>query len=368
MKVNQIISNIDQNSGGTATYIQGLSKFLIKKNIDLTISTLKTKSPLYFESSIKLNYCNNLIFKRFNDYDVFHINGLWGLFIHKMVLLSKKSNTPYIVSPHGMLENWSLSQSKFKKKVALFLYQKKDLIESDCIHVTAILEMNSVRKLGIKNPIAVIPNGIDVSIFPKKISQKVNEKKTFLFLSRIHPKKGIELLIDAWANLKHSKKKNWQIKIIGNGKPEYIDELKNRILKRGLQNCVYLLPPIFEIKKKNDVFYTSDVFVLPSYSENFGIVIAEALASFTPVITTKATPWKDLADHNCGWWIDVGVVALQNTLGKVLDMNNDELKKMGNNGRNLIEEKYSVEAIANKTYKMYDWVINKGEKPCFIYV
>ena len=369
MKVNQVISSIDKNSGGTATYVQGLSKAL-SKNINLTISTLKTKYPPEFVKNVKLNYCekkNQEIFNKHSKFDIFHINGVWEFFVHKMVLLAKNNNIPYVISPHGMLEEWSLNQGKIKKKIAMFLYQKKDLVQSACIHVTALSEMESVRKLGFKNPVAVIPNGIDVSAFPNVENRKINSFKTLLFLSRIHPKKGIENLILAWSELDHPKKKNWQIKIIGNGEFNYVQKLKKEIDNKNLSDIIKILPPVFCNEKKIEIFRKADVFVLPTFSENFGIVIAEALASYTPVITTKAAPWEDLNKKECGWWIDIGVGPLKETLLEVLNTNEQELKQMGKNGRKLIEEKYSMEIIADNTLKMYQWVINKENKPDFIY-
>ena len=107
---------------------------------------------------------------------------------------------------------------------------------------------------------------------------------------------------------------------------------------------------------------------MPTFSENFGIVIAESLASYTPVITTKGAPWKDLKDNNCGWWIDIGVDPLTKVLFEVLDSEKEVLIQMGENGRKLIEEKYSIDMVAKNTSKMYNWVVNKKSKPKFIYL
>lgn len=371
MRVNQVISNIDRNSGGTATYIQGLSKALLKRKINLTVSTLSSKYPLNFDKEVQIKYCdeNKNKIKSIKDlnFDLFHINGIWELFIHKMILLARKSEVLYIISPHGMLEQWSLNQGRLKKKIALLLFQKKDLLKSACIHVTAHSEMESVRKLGLNNPVAIIPNGIDLSSFPEGQVKSTKYMKTILFLSRIHPKKGIEFLIEAWEELDHPKKKNWQIKIIGNGDDLYIESLKDRIFKKKLSNCMIILPPIFDEEKKIEVFRNADVFVLPTFSENFGIVIAEALASYTPVITTNGTPWKELNERKCGWWINIGVDPLKSALIEVLNTNKEVLEEMGNNGRKLIEDQYSIESVANKTFKMYEWVINRGKKPNFIH-
>lgn len=371
IKVNQVISNIDKNSGGTAIYLQGLSNALLNKNIKLTITTLKSNTPLKLDWRIDLNFYSK---KEKEDtskkrrYDVIHINGLWEVFIHKMVILATKNKTPYVVSPHGMLEEWSLNQGRLKKKIALFLFQKRDLSNAACIHVTALSEKESVRSLGLKNPIAVIPNGIDVSEFPKDPHIEKTDKKTLLFLSRIHPKKGIEFLIQAWAELKHPAKEDWIIKIIGNGAETYIEILKSKIITENLSENIVILPPIFDTQKKIDVFRKADVFVLPTYSENFGIVIAEALASYTPVITTKGTPWEGLVDHNCGWWIDIGVDPLKKALVQVLNSDEEVLKQMGKNGRKLIEGKYSIDVVAKNTLEMYNWIARKIKKPDFIHL
>ncbi|NIJ44313.1 glycosyltransferase involved in cell wall biosynthesis [Wenyingzhuangia heitensis] len=369
IKVNQVISNIDKNSGGTATYLQGLSNALSNKGISLTITTLQSNSPLKLDDKIDVKFYHKNKkddISENRNYDVVHINGIWEFFIHKMVRLTLKNKTPYIISPHGMLEEWSLNQGKLKKKIALWLFQKKDLSNAACIHVTALSEKESVRRLGINNPTAVIPNGIAVSEFPKDPYIGNKNKKTFLFLSRIHPKKGIEFLIQAFAELKHSAKEDWIIKIIGNGDNEYIESLNNKIIAENLSESVVILPPIFDTVKKIEVFRKADVFVLPTFSENFGIVIAEALASYTPVITTKGTPWEDLHKNSCGWWIDIGVEPLKKALEEVLNSDEEVLKQMGRNGRKLVEEQYSIETVANNTLEMYKWVANKIEKPKFI--
>lgn len=369
MYINQVVSNIDRNSGGTAVYIQGISKELSRYNVNIAITTLKSNTPLKLDASITLNYYDkDKKVENKTTYDIVHVNGLWDYFLHKMSLLAQKNKTSYIISPHGMLEDWSLKQKKYKKKIALKLYQKKDILNAKCIHVTATSEMKSVRRLGIKTPVAIIPNGIDISDFPKCAYKGKTDKKTFLFLSRIHPKKGIESLINAWSLLNHSKKNNWRIKIIGNGDNTYVESIKKIIFEKGLSDDIMILPPIFDLDKKIDAFRKADVFVLPTFSENFGIVIAEALASYTPVITTKGTPWEDLIKEDCGWWIDIGVDSLKNTLINVLNMKEEELKEMGENGRKLIENKYSIDLVAKNTLKMYKWVNGEIEKPNFIHL
>ena len=264
-----------------------------------------------------------------------------------------------------MLEEWSLNQSKFKKLVALKFFQRKDLQHAACIHVTSEMEMNSIRKMGLKNPVAIIPNGVNIRDFSSKIPHKTNPRKKILFLSRIHAKKGIENLIEAWELISSENRKNWQIEIVGNGDEAYIKKLKKIVINKKIENQINFMAPVFG-KSKIDLFRDANLFVLPTYSENFGIVVAEALASFTPVITTKGTPWNELEKRNCGWWIDIGVIPLKKALEEALKKSDDQLIEMGLNGRNLINEKYSMDSVANKMILLYKWIKYNKQKPDFI--
>ena len=264
-----------------------------------------------------------------------------------------------------MLEPWSLSQSKYKKKLALFFFQKKDLQNASCIHATAPMEVESIRALGFKNPVAMIPNGINISEFPLHMPEKSKKPRKILFLSRIHVKKGIENLINAWKLLNSSFKESWVVEIVGNGDENYIQSLKELIIKEGLSSEILIKSPVFGVEKIK-LFREASLFVLPTFSENFGIVIAESLASYTPVITTKGTPWEDLEKNNCGWWIGVGVEPLKKALEQAIGSSDKTLMKMGVNGRKLIEDKYSMASVAQQMLQLYQWILTKDNKPNFV--
>lgn len=305
----------------------------------------------------------NEIFKKSSTY-LFHGNGVWDMPIHQMAIISKKRNIPYVISPHGMLEPWSLSQGKFKKIIARKLLFDKTLHNAACIHATAISEAQNIRALGFNNPIAVIPNGINFEEFPT-YKKKSKSKKKLLFLSRIHEKKGVELIIKAWSELDSSLTKDWKVEIVGNGDAKYIKELQQIISNLELEQLITLLGPLFG-EDKQLKYREADLFVLPTYSENFGIVIAEALASMVPVITTKGTPWEELNINNCGDWIDIGLEPLKASLSKMLIKTDDELLEMGKRGRQLIENKYSMEAVSRDMLSLYNWLIYNNQKPKFI--
>jgi len=376
MKICHTITTIDKNHGGTSTYMQMLSRGLADYS-NVIISAIKTKNPLIIDDRVSL-ILKNTSYPHIEGYsrdlkqflskvncDIFHGNGIWQFPVHYMCLAAQKRKIPYVISLHGMLEPFALKHSIIRKKIALLLYQFNDIARANCIHATAMKEAINIRNLGFKNPIAIIPNCIDINEYSFIKKKKGKEKKTLLFFSRIHPIKGIELLIDAWERVELKYRNNWIVKIAGNGEEKYINYLHKYILKKKLDKSIFLIGPKFGQEKK-ETFQNADLFILPSYSENFGIVVAEALASAIPVITTKNAPWEDLYDYSCGWWVDSNIEQIAQAIQSGITLTDNERQNMGNIGRQLIIDKYSLENITNKMLELYNWLIKNGNKPDFI--
>lgn len=293
--------------------------------------------------------------------DVVHVNCCWKPGSSLVQRWAQKKGYKVVLSPHGMLEPWIMQRHYWTRKLlALMLYQKATVKNVDFIHATAESEKDNLLRLNWNNKIAVIANGVDVGDIEMKDSWKRTGK--ILFLSRVHPKKGLEFLIDAMSKINDE----LQCFIAGEGEEEYIESLKALALKKGVSDRICFLGGIYGDSKWK-YFKEADVFVLPTYSENFGIVVAEALASGLPVITTIGTPWKELNTEHCGWWIDIGANALVGALNEFLSLSDEELKAMGINGRKLIEQKYSMAAIGADFLIFYNWILGKGEKPSFVY-
>lgn len=360
MKVIHFIPSIDRTSGGVGAYMQLLSKEL-GKLCELHIVTSKSENPLPVENAT-LHYipCNiTAYFKMKKEWisllntihpDIVHVNCCWlpcSAFTQKW---AQQLGFKVILSPHGMLEPWIISRNYWTKKLpALLLYQKSAVVNADHIHATARSEKENLLKLGYNNKIEIVANGIDVDSIVMKDNWE--RKKKILFLSRIHVKKGIEFLLEATALLKEQLT-DYTINIAGEGDYDYIVSLKNRAQELGIEKMVNFCGGVYgEMKWK--LFRDADVFILPTYSENFGIVVGEALACGTPVITTKGTPWEELNTEHCGWWTEIGTDATFNALKDFLSLSKDELMNMGNNGRKLIKNKYSAPIIAQNMFLLY---------------
>ena len=372
MKVIHFIASIDKSAGGTTAYMQLLSAQL-KNQVELIVVTGHSPNPAIL-SGVKVQFFNTdltrwfLIKKEFKIFlkiekpDLVHINGIWNpqnwLFQNE----AQKLGIKVILSPHGMLEPYILNRHPLKKKVALAIYQYQVIKDANYLHATAQSELGQFRKLGYNQPTAIIPNGIDLSEVKLKTGWDIGPIKNILFLSRVHPKKGTELLIEAIAQLKAGSLK---VTIAGEGEPAYIESLKKLAIQKGVSGLFNFIGGVYG-NQKWELYQKTDLFVLPTYSENFGIVIAEALASGIPVITTTGAPWQDLETLNCGWWIDLTIQNLKITLIDAINTSPEELKAMGLRGRKLVEDKYSVESLTCKMKILYDWILNNCEIPRFV--
>lgn len=360
MKVLTLMSSIDLNYGGPARSVPMMVKGLAEIGVDVTLMTIRSENMNLHAlegTTAKLhvlerNYTSKDMeaFVVSEGFDIIQNQSMWDLCYHQMAKIAHKHGVPYISTPRGMLEPWSLSQKRWKKKLALALYQMKDLQRSACIYTTAETEAQHVKALGVKAPFVVIPNGIETDGYPCRTSME-GVKKQVLFLSRIHVKKGIELLIDAWKRLQNDFS-DWNLVIVGNGESEYIHSLRNRIAEANLNDSVSIQDPVFG-NDKIALYQSSSLFVLPSFSENFGMVIAEAMSCGVPVITTKNCPWELLNGTQTGWCIDLSVDELERALRESLGMEEKALYEKGQRGSNLIFERFNYRMVAEKAKQCY---------------
>lgn len=392
MEVCHVIDSIDEYTGGSANSVINLSQALAQEKIDCHLFALdyqncKSQSSL---TGVKLhNYpATNLakIFRGFDPkasrylfdlastkLDLIHNHGLWVFFNMYARQAAVSNRLPLIISPKGMLEPWALNYSRYKKCLAWYLYEQKNLNSATAFQATSVQEIQSIRRMGYKQPIALIAEGVSIPQLDQKPSKSFLEqlfpelinKKWLLFLSRIHPKKGLNNLLYVW-QLLINKFPDWHLIIAGPDIIGHRAELELLTRELGLEKQVTFTGMLLgEIK--TSALSNAELFILPTYSENFGIAIAESLAYGVPVITTKGAPWQDLSDYSCGWWIENNQQLLMNVLIEAMELSDLERQEMGMRGRAMVEKKYSWNYIAQEMSDLYDWILSGGNPPNFIH-
>ena len=373
MKILYLSSNISNEAGGYSE-----SSFLLREKLDevknndvYLFGFWKSKNyKLNYILSDKINIFSNGLINKFPfsfSYlkkmflikpNLIDVQGLWSSASLFNLIYNKLRPTPYIVTPRGMLEKWALRQSYFKKLIYYHLIEKHHLKNATCLRATSDMEMNTFKKLGFKNKIINIPNSIKI---PKiNLKFKIKKKKRILFLNRIHKKKGISELLNAWKHI-HNKYLDWELVICGFDENGYRDKMIKLSNDLKLNRVVW---KNFVIgKDKDKLFRSSDLFILLSHSENFGLSIAEALSFGLPVITTTNTPWKDLEKYKCGWCIDLKMKKIVKTIENAICLNPKKIILMGKRGREWVVRDFSDQSIAPKLQSAYNWMLNKGPKP-----
>ena len=360
MKIIHYIPSIDRMAGGISTYMQVLAKPL-GTMAEVHIMTHASENPLPMEN------CKVHDIPRYRPFsgvwkktvvdlldsvrpDIVHVKCCWTPDCAMIQRLAQKRGYKVVLTPHGMLEPWIIKRHYWTRKVpALWLYQKAAVQRANCVQATAESERDNLLKLGYNSNIKVVRLGIDAESIEMKRSWK--KSRQILFLSRVHVKKGINFLVEA-ADVLRNELQGYKILVAGEGDADYVEAMKRMICDRGLQDIVKLIGGVYGDEKWR-LFQTSDFFVLPTHSENFGLAIAESLASGTPVITTVGTPWSDLNSSEAGAWIEIGTEPLVETLRRFLSLTEDELETMGRNGRKLIETKYSAHVMAEQMMEVY---------------
>jgi glycosyltransferase involved in cell wall biosynthesis len=380
IKVLHVISGLSPESGGTTRVVSNLTNTLAEDTL-LKVTLLSQAlvgtlvPPLFPESKVQRSVAKtqnrislSLAFPlrqqlksaiHTDKPNIIHSHGLWHPLSYWRSQLSWEHHIPLVIHPHGMLEPWALNYHKFKKQIALWLYQRRDLEQAKVLFATAQQEAESIRQFGLRQPIAITPNGVH---FPKFESKSTafdpSTPRTVLFLSRIHPKKGLINLIQAWSQVQPS---NWRLLIAGPDENNHLAEVQAQINQHRLNQIVEFVGSV-EGEDKAQLYRQADLFILPTFSENFGVVVAEALSYGVPVMTTTGTPWSDLEDYQCGWWTAPTVEGIADALKEATSLAPQELQAMGERGREYVQ-RYDWNTIAQDTLAVYRWILNQGPKP-----
>lgn len=288
---------------------------------------------------------------------VVHLHGLWSPGLHRAARAARRRGLPYLVSTRGMLAPWAIGHRALRKRVAWALYQQQDLCRATCLLASSEFEQRDVQARMPGSRVEVLTNGCEprpAGILPDRSLPDRSlpgdpEVRWALAMGRLHPVKGYAELLEAWANVKPS---GWRLAIAGPDEGGYRARLEELVRQRGLSNEILFLGEVDD-HRKWALMDRCELFLAPSRTENFGMAIAEALQSGRPVITTTGTPWRELLEHDAGWWVEPQAEALERALREATAAPADVLRRKGGHGQNLIRERYAWEQVASRSVALY---------------
>jgi poly(glycerol-phosphate) alpha-glucosyltransferase len=296
--------------------------------------------------------------------NVGHIHALWSYSSYALYKWSKQKNHPYLLTANGYLDEWALNNSKVKKKIALKFVFNKILTEAGCIQVNSEHEYQSVRNLGLTNPVCLISNGVnlpDLSLSydsPWQNIQNTKNKKILLYLSRIHQKKGVHLLLEAWNHLNSSDLlKDWNLVIVGFSCPTsaYEEKIRDYIKNNKLEETVTTLEGQYGADMLS-CYSNCDAFILPSFSEGAAIAALNAWAFSKPTIITPQCNLSDGYRFGASFEAQPETQSIIHAILKLINSTPEERKLMGKRGRDMVEMRYSWKAITLKLLEIYNWL------------
>ena len=304
--------------------------------------------------------------------DIIHQHGIWTGISRVANLWRDRFHGPTIIAPHGSLEGWAIKRSAWKKRLALAAYESRNLNEARCFHATAQPEVEGIREYGLRKPIAVIQNGVsDEWLRSDGIGTDLRLKyelpadhRILLYMGRVSPIKNIRMITEAMAGIR-DELQGWLLVIAGKDEFGYQREMEAVVKQLKLEQWVRFIGRVDPEDKRN-VFAAADIFVLPSRKEASPMVVLEALGAAVPVLTTKGTPWQDLETYNCGWWSEVSIDSLRRSLHMAISMSKEELRLMGERGRQLVSERYRWSIAARESLRLYEWLLGRAGQPEFV--
>ena len=312
----------------------------------------------------------------FTTPDLVHTHGIWTYLSVVATRWSKSrdglTRRPYIVSTHGMLDPWALHNSRWKKIVVGFAFERRHLENAGCIHAINRAEAAAIRAFGLKNPVCVIPNGVQVPASnaanrtPPWTPLIVGDRKVLLYLGRLHPKKGLSILLRGWKEaFKHEK--DWILVIAGWDQGGHRWELEQLTRELKISDSVHFTGPLFG-EARDTAYQNADAFILPSLSEGQPLVVLEAWSYARPVIMTKECNLPEGFEKRAAIRMSATVEGAAEALGKLFALEKSALEEMGRRGRDLVIDNFSWSEIASQMFAVYKWLLGRSTPPnCVVF-
>lgn len=280
--------------------------------------------------------------------DVVHAHGFYVASNWILGGQARRQDRPLVCHPHGFFEPWILARSRGRKRIVRFLFEDANFRAARLWRALTGREADQIRRQGITAPIVVAPNGVDLQAFTPALGANLRQapgsRRRVLFLGRLHPKKGLDLLLAAWAE-SQAVDRGWELVLAGPDDHGYRVAIEEMVTSRGLADSVSF-PGLVTGPAKVALLRSADVFVLPSYSEGFSMAVLEAMACGLPVLATRACNFAELESDGGGWLCDATFRSVASTLRRILETSPEERRDRGRAARSLVERRYAWPAIA----------------------
>jgi len=384
MNVGFLIASASRQAGGLFWSVRSLSRRLLDAGCEVAVfagsdrysdtdAALWGEVPVHFHTVIGPAAYGLMpdLGRRLRDMrlDLLHTHGLW---MHPSVAAlhwGRNKGRPWIVSPRGMLDSWALRNAGWKKRLAGVLYENRHLREAACLHALCDSEAKAMRAYGLSNPIAVIPNGVDLHGLPDAMPTPdwarghSSATRVLLFMGRLHPKKGLVNLIQAWARAApQGERAVWHLVIAGWDQNNHQTELERLIDLLDVRTTVHLIGAKLG-HDKLAALARADAFVLPSFSEGLPMAVLEAWAHRLPVLVTAQCNLSEGFSAGAAVRIDPDVDSVASGLSRLFELSDDQLEAMGVRGRLLVETRFNWSSIAVQMRDVYSWVLGRGAQP-----
>jgi poly(glycerol-phosphate) alpha-glucosyltransferase len=379
MRVGFLVNSVSRKAGGLFQSVRGLAKAVASTNANVQVFGIRDEDsavdlhdwqPLSVQTfRPRLHawgYSNELVPAMLDaDLDILSVHGLWKYCSVGSQRWHRQTGRPYVVHPHGMLEPWAVRNAMWKKRVAAFLYENQHLRRAACLRALSEAEAESIRSYGLRNPICVIPNGVDLpDLRESNVKTESTNRKTLLYLGRLHPKKNISNLIRAWNrtfNSQHVSGDRWVLAIAGWDQSGYEAQLRQLTTDLGLLTSVIFLGPQFGADK-SECYRTCDAFILPSLSEGLPMAVLEAWSYAKPVLMTAECNLPEGFQADAALRIGTTPEEIAAGLNVLRKMNHNDRSQMGNRGRSLVATRFSWPRIGEQMRAVYEWMLG-GEMP-----
>ena len=370
MKVGFLVSSVSRQAGGLFQSVRGLARAIGCTNASVRVFGIRDEQsavdlqewrPLSVETFRPRlrawGYSNQLVPAMVDaDLDILSVHGLWKYCSVASHRWHRHTGRPYLVHPHGMLDAWALQNSRSKKRIAAGLYENQHLREAACLRALSEAEARSIRAYGLRNPVCIIPNGVDLPELPASNAKAQSaNSRTLLYLGRLHPKKNLANLIRAWNETSNSQRgdgQRWVLVIAGWDQGGHENELK----RVGPDASVVFLGPRFGAEK-TECYRMCDAFILPSLSEGLPMTVLEAWSHAKPVLMTAECNLPEGFSADAALRIGSSAEEIAFGLNQLFEMSDDDRAAMGTRGRTLVARKFSWPRIGEETHAVYEWVL-----------